>query len=365
MEIIEIYFITFGILFLGYMLAIYRNSSGRYLIYFAIALFIVIVGLRDVAVGKDTMNYALIFNNVNNIDFLNANFDSIEYGYKALLKVIHFFTSSSYIANFIIAVITFLLFVNFINHTKNKMVSLFVFFGMFFFPSMNLMRQWLALALIANMYIYSNDKSLSKSLIFFGLAMTIHSSAIVAGYIYLSKIKYNKEILLLVLTLVIFVFVILNYQILSLLAPAFSSRFTQYLSREYFRGSGGISVKTILYLMFTGFFVIVYRVKWNYINENKLNNTFFILILSSVLSLAFSYLGQTYFLIHRIGYYFNIVYIISLPYFIGYIAHYKKIINIALVCSMAFMFLYSLTDDNNGIKDYEMVSITEFLEGTE
>ena len=156
----------------------YKQKSNLNKIYSFLLLITlsIIVSIRSIDVGADTLNYIKLFNQINFANFNNHDYDI---GFKIYTLVIRLFTSNFRIYFFITSLLTFYGFIKFIKENSFiPWISVVVFLAMFFLPSMNLIRQWLAMSLSINSYSLIKRNQNIKGILIILLASTIHLTAI-------------------------------------------------------------------------------------------------------------------------------------------------------------------------------------------
>ena len=175
------------------------KNERKVLLFTYVLHFSLIAGLRAHSVGTDTQLYNNIFLTTANSNFAELLNNSKFIGYSFLMKIISIFTGNNYTV--------FLLFVSFLTNFfiffvayKIRETSLFFtafFYSVFyyFYQSMNISRQYLAIALcIYFFYLVAVEKKFIKGLVVLLIATSIHTTAIVCLiFIPLSRIKWDLK----------------------------------------------------------------------------------------------------------------------------------------------------------------------------
>ncbi len=188
---------------------------------------VVIAGLRGLTVGTDTMTYSDIFWSVDSLPWTGLFSYYIEPGYSLLAKIISFLSKNYSVMLFVSAAISLWGIRNFINKTcKNKCFALFLFITIGYFSSMmNVMRQYLALVFMLNVYVcvikrdkwYKTALNILIACLFHKSAILISAVIVIYYILYLSEMKYARQIKLIVMSVALILVVFLK-QIISLLS---------------------------------------------------------------------------------------------------------------------------------------------------
>lgn len=163
-------------------------------------IFILLSGLRDVSVGKDTENYRIIFEHLGSSALLKKVPNNISGfpAYRILCKITYLLVGNSY--HFfltLVAIVTYGLILKFIYYTSMDVYMSVVLFILTYAlcNSWNLCRQFCAIALGLNFILELHRGHKVKSIISFVVAIFIHNSAIVLAIIYvLKRIRWNRKI---------------------------------------------------------------------------------------------------------------------------------------------------------------------------
>lgn len=287
-----------------------KNKILKVILYICSILPLFLVSAFRYDLGTDyTKTYVSIF---NVIKCGNVTKD-LEISFELLVKVCLLFTNNSNILFIVTAFITIvLIMLTILTRSKNKILSVIIFvLGGFYFESLNLVRQYIAIAII----FLSSQLLLKKNWkydIFFLLtaifSVTIHFSSIVALVIVL----LNKRTLvdykwLIPLSLGIVIF---KDELLGLLVKVIEM--TKY--KKYLDISGEISYLNIIKNIFL--FIAMQYVYNQLKKQNKLEiaDKFYLNIQG--LTLLVVCLGACNFQFSRIAIYFYIFQIMSIPHFI-------------------------------------------------
>lgn len=186
---ILIYFGALGLtlLSLQYCSKIESKSKLRYVVAILIAALplSIVAGLRDLSVGTDSYNYAMIFREIYNYSFLECvlqtKFEPVFVLYVKTVSVIfgEDVGITFFAAEFISLVVLFFAFLN-IKDKLNPCFAFFIYFLTFYHSSLNVIRQGLALSFIAFMLAKLMNKKYIQASIALAVAVGIHLSSIIA-----------------------------------------------------------------------------------------------------------------------------------------------------------------------------------------
>lgn len=287
-----------------------RKKSLKIIFYIAAAIPFILVSALRYDVGTD-----YFYRYVPNYNQMAKGLDvpNLEIGFKLLINLCLIFTKDYQILFAITSIITISLFMYAIyKNSKNKLLSVAIFFlGGFFFQSLNILRQYMAIGIIFFSYRYLLNKKYWIFLIGVVLAFFIHSTSIICLIFFLLK---DREIFglrnIIIFSLVI---LILGTPIINIIENALSNtRFNVYFENKY--NIGDVKILTLLSSCFLYLFMYaLYIVKKK---NDKLTKEDIFYINVEGLTLIFIILSSKFFLFFRIAYYSMIYLIISLPYFI-------------------------------------------------
>lgn len=312
------------------------------------------------------------------------NVENFEIGFKLLVQLCIIFTKNPTI----LFVVTSAIIIGFIMATictksKNIILSVILFFlGGFFFNSLNLVRQYIAMSIILFGYRFLlKDKKYYFAYIACVLvAMTMHSSSVIA----LILIGLNKKEIMnwkWVLPVSIII-LLLNEKLMGLIEFAIqNTRFNVYLSGNMARGD--VSILYILENFLVFIFMYYIYTKNKTLNKNGKEDT--LLLNIQGLSLIVTVCGACHMQFSRIALYFLIFQIISIPYFISAIPKEevqkdlekitkekinldkimiksKEIISILFVICFMILFCYTnIINNDNEVVPYKTVINKEIL----
>lgn len=263
-------------------------------------------------------------------DYLNMaqgkDISNLEIGFKVINYICLIFTKEPYLLFVITSfIILTLFFTTIFKESKNKLLSMTIFFlGGYFFGSLNLVRQYIAIGFLFVGYRFLLTDNKRKQYIGFItcaiLAFLMHSSSIV-GFILiflnrkmLANIKWILPISIILL--------ILNENIMKVLGVIIEkTRFNVYLSGNMARGE--VSILNILENLII--YIWMYCIYWwkNKNNEEISKEAILLLNIQGVSTLV-TVAGACHMQFSRIALYFVVFQILSVPYYIS-IMPFKKI----------------------------------------
>lgn len=300
------------------------------------------------------------------------NVGNLEIGFKAIDYICLFFTQEPYLLFVVTSLIILaIIFEVIYKKSSNKILSIIIFFLCgYFFGTLNLIRQYIAMALVLLGYQFLMDKNQKKAYIGFVicaiLAFFMHSSSIVC-FIMLFLTQKNICNIKIVLPLSILI-LILNQNIMTILTPIIkNTRFKVYLTGTYAQSE--LSVLQIVenLLVYVWMSIIYYFQKKKNMEIKKEEIT---LLNIQGISFLLTVAGVIHSQFMRIAIYFGIFQILSIPYFFNMMNFddiskkisdkfkktikaniLKNIIYIAIVVIFICMFTYTniLNNDNEVI----------------
>ncbi len=272
--------------------------------------FIIVSSIRY-EVGTD-YNYRYVndFYSISN----GTPVENLELGFKLIIKLCLIFTNNSQILFVVTSILINVLIMLRINkNSKNLIFSITLFvIGGFFFQSLNIVRQFLAMSII----FYAHELLLKGKkkfyILFVILAFFIHSSSIIMLILLLLKDKYIfKPKIVIPIIIIIMIF---GDWILDAVKPIIEgTRYSVYLVGKFSSGRESILynvVNLIIYL----YMVICYTIKMKKKQEITDADRLYINIQS--IALILTVMSSTHMQFARLSYYFTIFQIISIPYFL-------------------------------------------------
>lgn len=276
---------------------------------------------------------------------------NLEIGFKLIVKLCTLITDDYQIIFVISSTIIIYLYMSTIfKDSKNKILSIALFFlGGFFFQSLNIVRQYIAIGIIfySYKYLFEDGKKQYYFLLGVAIACTMHITSIVCLVMFFIK---DKEIFNLRNTVILFVLVLLlKGPVIDLARDIIANtRFSVYLGNAYDKGNMRkltILVNTLLYL----FMYVLYKLKKDN-NKDKIEKRDLFYLNIQGLCLIFILLSSEFLLFFRVAYFFMIYQIVSIPYFImtsdikmirDKIPNYERVLSTGMVFCFAVVLCYT------------------------
>lgn len=255
--------------------------------------------------------------------------DNLEIGFKTIDYICLLFTKEPYLLFAVTSLIILaLIFEVVYKKSTNKILSIAIFFlGGYFFASLNIVRQYVAFALVLLGYQFLMDENKKKAYIGFVicaiLAFLMHSSSIIC---FIILIMTKKEIMNAKWVIPLSVLIlILNKNIMVILTPIIkNTRFNVYLTGKYTAGELSFLQIAENLIMYLGMYFTCYFKKKQGIEIDKQGIT---LLNIQGMALLLTVSGVIHALFIRMAAYFVVFQIISIPYFLS-IVQFNKITDI-------------------------------------
>lgn len=255
--------------------------------------------------------------------------DNLEIGFKTIDYICLLFTKEPYLLFAVTSLIILaLIFEVVYKKSTNKILSIAIFFlGGYFFASLNIVRQYVAFALVLLGYQFLMDENKKKAYIGFVicaiLAFLMHSSSIICFIILImTKKKIMNAKWVIPLSVLI---LILNKNIMVILTPIIkNTRFNVYLTGKYTAGELSflqIAENLIMYLGM--YFTCYFKNK----QGNEIDKQGITLLNIQGMAVLLTVSGVIHALFIRMAAYFVAFQIISIPYFLS-ILQFNKITDI-------------------------------------
>lgn len=256
-------------------------------------------------------------------DYLNMaqgkDISNLEIGFKLINYICLIFTKEPYLLFVITSLMILTLFFTTIyKESKNKLLSVAIFFlGGYFFGSLNLVRQYIAIGFLFVGYRFLLSDNKKKEYIGFItcaiLAFLMHSSSIV-GFI---LIFLNRKMLANIKWIlpVSIILLILNENIMKVLGIIIEkTRFNVYLTGNMARGE--VSILNILENIIVYIWMYaIYFIKTK--NKEELSKEAILLLNIQGVSTLVTVAGACHMQFSRIALYFYVFQILSIPYYIS------------------------------------------------
>lgn len=312
------------------------NIPLRNIAYVGFLMIFLVAAFRDISVGKDTGAYARIFMQFRRVKweeiYQYAKIYNVEIGYAFFNKIIGFFSTS---ANLFIALTDGFIYFSFARfvgkYSKNVILSLFIFVTWdFFFHSLNIMRQYFAIAIL----LFAIDYLIQNKKIYFIIAVMVgalfHESALIFFLVYFTR-DFRKKIRYLAIAFMIAIlFCNFPEHILTFFAQYGYSDYIYRISSE--KGDrGGMLIASMLMILL---FLALIKLQ----NIGKQEDVYFLLIFG--IGVLFQLLALQFALAGRIMYYFNWTILVFVPNFLEELqGKNKRYIRYLGKCGFYILFL--------------------------
>ena len=301
------------IIFIYFITHISKNKKLSDKVFLLSSFFILflVVALRKTNIGNDTTEYINIFKNcsIYKWNYLNSN-SRYETGYLIFNIILSYFSSNT---RFFLIIMSFIF--NFSvykiikENSKNYLFSILIYINLlFFYQSMTMMRQFLALSVLLLSFNYIKEKKLLKYSLAVLLASSFHITAVLGIFIYPMynmKFSYKKIFLYTIITLIVATLLNKIFPYLALITNR-----GEFYSQMIGEAKLANIILFLIYLVFSFFSYFIVSKK------NIESNSFY--LYSFIFSTLLYALSINTAILARVGQYFAIFSIISLPNVIYY-----------------------------------------------
>lgn len=305
----------------------------------------VVAALRD-NVGTDFLEYEYLYYQIKGLSF--GSQISIEPFYFLLNKLLNILNLDSQwlfvTSGFIIYYLYYRVIIREASYFELS-IYLFIILG-FYFSTFNILRQWIACAIIFNSFLYLFKNKKIKFIISCIVAMLFHFTAVILMPLYFLIRIMRKEmtrILLVVLTLVasFFLNIILMAVNEGLIILNANPKYLKYLNELSISNAQGFLFPLICLIVY-----VLYLFYKNKLIETNTNFHYYINIL--IIGLAISILGQSLLIFARLHFYFLPILIIIIPNIIKCMGKETKIISYMFVMIFGLLFFLYQLEHNGG-----------------
>lgn len=324
------------------------NKPSKKCLYFIIFILIIVSGYRDLSyIYGDEYTYRIIFDEINNGKLNSAE---NEIGFLGLNYIIGLFTNDSQWLIMVCAVITNILILKALyKYSKYFNFSLFLYivFGGYF-ASFNIMRQFLAIAIL---FYYGIDfilnKKIYKYIVCVLIASSIHFSAIILLPMYwLVNVKNKRRLYICTFLITSVSFLAFNSLFKSLSG---FDRISGYYN-NYSNMNVGVNIFRILVIS-----IPIILMGLNYKTMKKNNDKFEILYYFGFISMIIMIFSSKYLYFSRLYNYFGIINLLLIPEYIYSVKSQKnRIILLILVYSLYLLFGFS--DQSKTLYEYRTIN---------
>lgn len=386
----------FGIIFTTFLSFVYEINLIKNKRVVCVFIFIltllplsIISGVRDYSVGTDVTSYILpnfqfsqqfndFFSFNNSIYGMKGGFGwffgvtgavrPTEFGFNFLTYLLSRFTNTPHLLMFIIQLITiFFIMISIIEFKKIYNISIplamFIYSSTLFLNSLNLMRQYMAAAILLYALIMFIKGRYVNYIVFQFLSFSIHVTSLM-GILFVfvffiisqnKNIKVNRNYPFFLGILLSLIFSIFGRSILHLIKILLSS--IPFLGNHLgsFDDTGGFPFQRILVFLLPGLtfsflYFFISKKTLFYFKESKILVWFNFIILSGI---ALNTLYVTQIAIPRLGDYARFIVILAIPLLIDKMTKRNKIYSISLVIILGITVIgYTAYSGQNGVFPY-------------
>jgi len=266
--------------------------------YICLVIMILFSALRY-GIGTDYNLYSDMFDAMTDIHNIGISRTGIGFSFLMLLvKSMHIPFQCVIIILSVFTNIFYYIFVK--KYCKNPGLAIFLYIALGFYTmSFNMFRQMLSMVLVLYAVKLANEKKITKSIIIAIIAISMHSSSIIALAFYLffyelkNKVSYSIICLSSILMVIFYDFVFIY------IMPLFS-QYSLYMNEQYAAGTGTKLI--VIFYIFVISMIAYYR---NELVKFNKNNFYFINII--IFSLIFVIMELKHYLFARLAYYFTIL----------------------------------------------------------
>ncbi len=313
-------------------------------------LLTLIMGLRGLSVGVDTINYLKIFNNIANtpLERLICNFfyDDLEIGFVIYTKIIACIWNNYQFFLLVSAFIFCWSFKRFIRHTTHDFFIASIIFTSIgiYLGAFNILRQMLAVAILSNAWIYLEKRKYLLTILFSLIALTFHFSSIIFTTVYVLYVIRNRLSLVRIFPIILVIFYFFFETILQDIAP-FLGHYGNYMSNhKTVQEANSVIILWLIESLISVFFIYKSRLpsKFRFVGCAVL-----LYVLMNIIGLRFNY-------VERLGMYFSPFLIPLFCYLSDYIKN-RTIKDLAFLLMNSCFLIYFLISSNT--EQYKYTSI--------
>lgn len=306
-------------------------------------------GLRDFSVGTDTMYYVNVYKGFQSSEYNAYLFTHYEPGFQALYNILDFFHADSQILIAIISAVIMLGFAKFIyDYSIDVGFSTFIFATALMPNSMNIIRQYMALAIAIQSYGYILQKKYIKASIIILVASLFHATSLLLFIPVALYIFKNWKLSITVLLTSSIGFAFLGNQIVRYFLVLFGRSFytsEAFISNRFFRMT---TLLTVFYATLLLYYFINNMVEES--NKQQLR----LLTSIAVVNLDFGVLYLWFEFMSRIIELFNTFLLLSFPILVSYAkVRYRKVLKLLLQCLLIFLMVMTIYNSGSGVEEYK------------
>lgn len=243
-------------------------------------------------VGSDYPNYVMIYNEII-AGTAGSLLLGLEPGYLLLIHFSDLIGGNFQLVFFLFSFFTILLMYktmdSYLHTNTEKLLALLLFIPMFYFPSLSIMRQFLAIAIFFYALKYIISRDFLKYLFFIFIGFLFHKSMILMIPMYwLLNIKFSEKVYLFYITLAVVFFFISPVSILSFLLGSLDVPYVHHVLKGEIQMSLFGKINTLVSFLLISYFAFKLNRKDRL--ENIVITAMFIYVFIRIISIDFAVL---------------------------------------------------------------------------
>lgn len=287
-----------------------NKNSGKIFMVVSFSGLLILSGCRGLSVGTDTDMFVRYYTGIRGISDIKVYENRFEFGFRLFSCILAQIRNDPHVLLFVSALITLcLLYYFFYTASDIPWYSVLMFiFLMFYYNSMCLLRQYIAIALTCMAYIFLTKKKKVWFVAFTVLAGSFHTSALVFLVmlpVSFVPLKKKNRYAFVAITVAGVLFAEYFIQLVVRLMPRYESFITS--DKYYLQNKLGTFMVAAVYLLF--FVVIDCIFSHYYSDDDRTRLEYWVALIGFAISLA-SVQGW---IISRIGTYFTIMSCVFMP----------------------------------------------------
>lgn len=283
---------------------VYQKRDSIYLVtWFLLAT--VIMGLRGVNVGVDTLSYVNHFKTISSAswskifsDLRFIKYNGLEIGYVCLAKICSILVGNYNCFQFILSIIYCFVMLSFLNeNVKSKIILTTVFLGSgLYLLAFNINRQMIAVALAALSWNYLCKGKNAKAILILLLAATFHLSASIFAIAYiLYIIRKRKRFFEAAITFG--VIAAINYKaVINFVSKYMAGQYANYWANSKTKQTIGMSIIIFIIVLLLAIYILLQKSKFSAIDK--------VYAVFSAMYVICNFIGMYFNSFERIGLYF-------------------------------------------------------------
>ena len=334
-----------------------NKKVSRLLVVFVILTLTIPAGLRHFSVGKDTWGYIRAIESASNYYNGELFYTYYDFGFQLLMIILINIVREPNFVVLIIALITNILIIKTLWQYKDKIsfsISIFCYITMYYFQTYNIMRQWLAIAIIFFAFRYLIKEKYGWFSFWIIIATSIHLSAIICFSfipIYIFVVKKTSLKYKVITSALTFIFLVFLYYAASALGLIYNIE-NKY--QYYINGADFQNLNFGFYFILR-IFVIVLALFLLYKNDYRSKDNIFvkIVIIFSFLGTLLTMLSYVYPYVGRIGTY-AMIFEILLFSIICKTKSFNLLLKYSIILLGIYLFVSNLIISEQGQMPYKL-----------